>query len=207
MLAMPAGPLYATDITAKIVWLGSVTSQETDIRSAPVTEIQATYAGHEGAVHSGETRASCVRVKDLYEEGTEIRNVRQFSVLSAEELAMIATDMGLDDISPEWLGASIVIEGIDDFTHVPPSSRLQTQDGTVLVIDMMNLPCQYPGREIEKDHKGKGRKFVRAAEGRRGVTAWVEREGPLRVGDTFRLHVPFQRAWQPFNAALGAAAE
>ena len=204
---MPAGPLFATDITAKIVWLGSVSSQDENIRSAPLSEIWATYGGQEGTVHGGATRASCVRVTDMYDEGTEIRNVRQFSVLSAEELMLIASDMGLDRIEPEWLGASIVIEGIDDFTHVPPSSRLQTQDGTALVIDMLNLPCQYPGREIERDHKGKGRRFVKAATGRRGVTAWVEREGPLRVGDIMRLHVPSQRAWKPFGAALGAAAE
>ncbi|MEM6942014.1 MAG: hypothetical protein AAF509_18060 [Pseudomonadota bacterium] len=43
------------------------------------------------------------------------------------------------------------------------------------------------------------------AEGRRGVTAWVEREGMLRVGDTLRLHVPGQRAWQPFASAVKAA--
>ena len=200
-----ATPLYPTDITAKIVWLGHVKSQKDNIRSAPQTEIAATYAGQEGAVHSGLTRPSCVRVREMYAEGTEIRNVRQFSVLSAEELALIAADLGLEKIEPEWLGASIVIEGIDDFSHVPPSSRLQNEDGTALVIDMQNFPCGYPGREIEKDHPGQGRKFAKVAQGRRGVTAWVEREGPLRVGDTLRLHVPRQRAWQPFSAVVKAA--
>ena len=198
-------PLYPTDITAKIVWLGHVKSQKDNIRSAPQTEIKATYAGQEGAVHSGLTRPSCVRVREMHDEGTEIRNVRQFSVVSAEELALIASDLGLERIEPEWLGASIVIDGMDDFSHVPPSSRLQNQDGTTIVIDMQNFPCGYPGREIEKDHPGHGRKFAKVAEGRRGVTAWVEREGMLRVGDTLSLHVPGQRAWQPFTSVVKAA--
>lgn len=166
-------PLYPTDIHARIVWLGQVTDQTEDIRSAAQDTIQATYAGQEGASHAGLTRPSCVRVRDMYAEGTEIRNVRQFSVVAAEELALIAADLGLDAINPEWLGASIVVEGIEDFSHVPPSSRLQNADGTALVIDMQNFPCGYPGREIEKDHPGQGRRFAKVAQGRRGVTAWV----------------------------------
>jgi len=128
-------------------------------------------------------------------KGTEIANVRQFSILSAEEIAAIAAEIGLDRLAPEWLGASIVIEGIADFSHVPPSARLQNGAGTTLVIDMQNRPCVWPGKEIEKDHAGYGKAFKPAAEARRGVTAWVEREGPLAVGDSLRLHIPDQRAW------------
>lgn len=200
-----ANPLHPTDVTARIVWLGAVTSQKDNIRSAPQSEILATYAGQDGAVHAGLTRPSCVRVRDMYKEGTEIRNVRQFSIVSSEELALIAADLGLQSIKPEWLGASIVVEGIDDFSHVPPSSRLQTEAGTALVIDMQNFPCGYPGREIEKDHPGQGRRFAKVAQGRRGVTTWVEREGPLRVGEALRLHVPSQRPWQPFGTVVKAA--
>jgi hypothetical protein len=29
------------------------------------------------------------------------------------------------------------------------------------------------------------------------VTAWVEREGVLRLGEMLRLHIPDQPAWQP----------
>ena len=44
---------------------------------------------------------------------------------------------------------------------------------------------------------GHGRGFKAAAADRRGITAWVEREGMLRVGEEIRLHVPAQRAWAP----------
>ena len=203
---MPA--LKSTDITGKVTWLGRVTEACEGVRSAPLTDVvQASFAGVEGETHAGLTRPSCSRVTSQYPEGTEIRNVRQFSIVSAEELAVIAAEIGLERLEPEWLGASIVIEGIPDFSHVPPSARLQTGTGTTLVVDMQNRPCHYPGKEIEKDFPGHGKAFKAAAKGRRGVTAWVEREGPLKLGDTVRVHIPDQRAWQPQSAALGAAAE
>ncbi|WP_299841842.1 MOSC domain-containing protein [uncultured Roseovarius sp.] len=190
---MPA--LLPTEFVAKITWLGRVEKGGEGIRSVPLEAVEVTYGGVEGEIHAGVTRAACVRVRDQHPEGTEIRNVRQFSVLSAEEMAAIAAEIGVDALEPEWLGASIVIEGIPDFSHVPPSSRLQSTAGTTLVVDMQNRPCIYPAKEIEKDRPGHGKAFKPAATGRRGVTAWVEREGPLRVGDELRLHIPDQREW------------
>ncbi len=202
---MPA--LMATDITARIVWLGLVCDQGAQgIRSGSVERIVAGYDGPKGDRHSGVIRPSCVRVKDMHKEGTEIRNVRQFSIVSAEELSAVAKDMGLDRVDPVWLGATMVIEGIEDFTHVPPSSRLQAPDGTTLVIDMQNRPCQFPAREIESDHPGRGKDFMPAARGRRGVTAWVEREGTLAVGDDLSLHIPDQRVWTHLDKTLSATA-
>ena len=66
---------------------------------------------------------------------------------------------------------------------------------TTLTIDIEKRPCVLPGREIEKDHTGFGPKFKTAAENRRGVTAWVERPGQLKRGDSLRLFVPDQPAW------------
>ena len=128
--------------------------------------------------------------------GTEIRNVRQLAVVSAEEMAEVAATMELAAIDYAWVGASLVLEGIPDLTHLPPSSRLQGPDGVTLVVDMENLPCQEPAVTIEKALPGQGKGFKAAAAGKRGVTAWVEREGVLRLGDVMTLHVPQQRAWR-----------
>ena len=119
----------------------------------------------------------------------------QLSILSAEEMAEVAAEMGLEAMDYAWVGASLVLEGIPDLTHLPPSSRLQGPDGVTLVVDMENLPCQEPAVTIEKARPGQGKTFKRAAEGKRGVTAWVEREGTLRLGDEIRLHIPAQRPW------------
>jgi len=183
---MPA--LIPTDFTATITWLGRVEEAGGTIRSVPLRDVEASYAGVAGEAHSGLTRPSCVRVKTQFPEGTEIRNVRQLSILSAEEMAATAAEMGLDRLEPEWVGASMIVEGIDDFTHLPPSSRLMNAAGTSLVIDMHNRPCQFPAREIEQERAGFGKHYKPAAQGRRGVTAWVEREGMIRQGDAIALH-------------------
>ena len=189
--------LMPTDHTAKIVWMGKVPQDRPDIRSRPITAAYASYAGFDDDFHAGLTRPSCVRVKSQHPQGTEIRNVRQFSILSAEELDFIARQIGVAELDPVLLGASIVVEGIADFTHIPPSSRLQADCGTTIVVDMQNGPCNLPAREIEKVAPGHGKGFKAAAMGRRGVCAWVERQGDLKVGDRLRLHIPGQRAWQP----------
>ena len=95
-----------------------------------------------------------------------------------------------------------MVEGIPDFTHVPPSSRLQATSGATVVIDMENRPCMYHGKEeVELHYPGKGKLLQSVLKGRRGVTAWVEREGQLKVGDSLTLHVPDQRAWMPHDGS------
>ena len=190
---MPA--LIPTEFEGTITWLGRVQAAPAQLASTPDTQVFAGFAGAEGDVHGGLTRPACSRVSGQYPRGSEIRNVRQFSVLSAQELALIAAEMGLDQLDPGLLGASLVISGIPDFSHLPPSSRLQADSGATLVVDMQNRPCLLPAKGIERAHPGFGKKFKPAAQGRRGVTAWVEREGMLRLGAKVRLHVPDQRAW------------
>ncbi len=188
--------LRETNFTAEVVWLGHVPAGDS-IRAQAVGSLQLDFSGDAGARHEGVNRASCVRVKNLYPQGTEIRNVRQLSVLSAEEMDATAAEMGLKNLDPSFLGVSILLRGIPDFTHIPPSSRLQGPDGATITVDMENRPCVIPGREIESDLPGHGAAFKPAAEGRRGVTAWVERPGKLNLGDKLKLFVPDQRSWAP----------
>ena len=194
---MPA--LIPTEYTARVTWLGRVPHRDNADRivGEPVASMELTFAGLQGEHHAGLTRPSCSRVTAQYPKGTEIRNTRQMTVLSAEEMAKIAETLGLEMLDPAWLGASLVLEGIPDFSHVPPSARLQGESGATLVVDMQNRPCQYPARTIEAARPGHGKAFKAAAKGLRGVTAWVEREGSLSLGEEIRLHIPDQRGWQP----------
>lgn len=196
---MPA--LKPTQYSGTITWLGRVTDRDAKLESDALTEIMARFDGPEGEAHGGLTRPSCSRVLGQYPRNTEIRNTRQFAIVSAEELAAIAAEMGLADLDPTLVGASMVIIGIPDFSHLPPSSRLQADNGTTLVVDMENRPCTLPARPIEARHPGLGKSFKPAAKDRRGITAWVEREGLLRVGASIRLHVPDQRGWQHLDGA------
>ncbi len=199
---MPA--LKPTDHYGRIVWLGHVTQpvdKDLLIHGAPLQEMRLTFAGYAGEVHGGLTRASCSRVSAQHPRGTEIRNTRQISIVSEEDLTAIAAELGLPGVDPAWMGAGIVVAGIPDFTHLPPSSRLQNDSGATLVVDMENRPCIEPATTIENARPGHGKAFKAAAQGRRGVTAWVEREGVLRVGDRLRMHLPDQRVWAHLEAA------
>ncbi|MGJ8628189.1 MAG: MOSC domain-containing protein [Sulfitobacter sp.] len=184
-----------TDYYATITWIGRVPENRSNIRSEPLETAFVSYAGFADDFHSGLTRASCVRVKEQHPQGTEIRNTRQLSILSVEEMDMIAREIGLEALDPATLGASIILQGIPDFTYVPPASRLQSENGTTIVVDVENGPCNFPAREIENDQPGHGKAFKTAARGKRGVTGWVEREGQINIGDKLRLHVPDQPAW------------
>lgn len=188
--------LKGTDYAGEVVWLGHVPAGGS-LRAQPVERLEPGFEGLAGDRHGGATRPSCSRVMNLYPRNTEIRNVRQLSLLSAEELEETAARMGIETLDPALLGASVVLRGIPDFTHVPPSSRLQAPGGLTLTVDMENLPCVLPGREIEAEAPGKGAGFKPAAQGLRGVTAWVERPGTLALGDRLRLFVPTQRPWAP----------
>lgn len=196
---MPA--LIPTSFTGRIVWLGTVPDRDAQLESVSLESLKATFAGPERESHGGLTRPSCSRVTGQYPRGTTIRNTRQFAILSAEDLSAIAAKMGLAALDPALVGATMVIEGIPDFSHIPPSSRLQGGGGATLVVDMENRPCTLPARPIETRHPGFGAKFKAAAKGRRGITAWVEREGSFTLGETIRLHIPDQPVWAHLDAA------
>ncbi len=192
---MPA--LAPTEYSCTVAWLGHVRSRAASLRAKPLASMPLSFAGYDDEDHAGLTRPSCSRVLSLYPRDTPIRNTRQISIVSAEELDQIGAEIGLERIEPEWLGASVVVRGLPDFTHIPPSARLQAENGTTLCVDMENQPCVWPGKEIEIEAPGKGKLFKTAAQDRRGVTAWVEREGTLAVGDRLNLFIPSQRAWTP----------
>ena len=196
--------LKPTDFIGRIVWLGLVRDRSAQLEAEAVAELTATFAGPVGEDHGGLTRPSCSRVVAQYPKGTTIRNTRQFTILSVEELAATAAKMGLERLDPALVGATMVIEGIPDLSHLPPSSRLQGPDGATLVVDIENRSCQLPAKPIEARHAGFGAKYKSAASGRRGLTAWVEREGVFRLNDAIRLHIPDQPIWAHLEAARRA---
>ncbi len=199
---MPA--LLPTRFEGRVVWLGFVPHRDrVEIDAVQLRDMPLGFDGYGPDVHAGETRASCSRVLKQYPKGTKIRNTRQLSLVSAEDMAEIAEKLGLETLDPAWLGASVVVEGIPDFSHLPPSARLQADDGVTLTVDMQNRPCHFPARTIEAAHPGHGAAFQTAARGRRGITAWVERTGILKIGDVLRLHIPDQREWRCLPDARG----
>ena len=192
--------LAPTAIHGRVVWLGVVRDRAPSLESDPVDTMTLAWTGPVGEAHGGLTRPACVRVRAQYPKGTEIRNARQLSMLSEEELAAIAAEMGVPEIRPEWTGANILFSGIPDFTMIPPGARLIFESGAAVAVDMENGPCRHVGAVIDGAHPGRGGAFSRVAQGRRGVCGWVERPGAVALGAAARLHVPPQRVYAPLAA-------
>lgn len=126
-----------------------------------------------------------VRQKHL-KKGLIVRNSRQLSILSLEELALTAQALGVARLAPEWLGANIVLSGLSSLTQLAPSTRLVFESGTSVAIDGDNEPCVISGGAVARalgDQSLKSR-FVKAAMGRRGLVGWVEAEGVIRQGES-----------------------
>ena len=189
--------LIKTNIVGRVEATLVNRDRDATLASARVEQVEVSFGGFKDDSHAGLTRAACVRTKEQYREGTEIRNTRQISILSQEELDEVANTLDLSVVEPEWVGANLLLSGIPELTLLPPSSRLIFSSGASLVVDMENAPCAYPGRVIEEHHPGKGKAFPRAAVHRRGLTAWVEREGSIATGDEVELHIPPQRIYKP----------
>jgi MOSC domain-containing protein YiiM len=160
-----------------------------DFVTRPLELAVVTFAGLEGDRHAGLTAKAGVRQKHL-PKGTEIRNARQLSLVSEEELVTIAKNLGVEQVDYRWLGANMLIRGAPTLTQVAPGTRLVCSSGAVLVIDGENEPCRKAGGAIAKAvgaDVALAARFVKAAHRLRGLVAWVERPGTMRVGDTLRL--------------------
>jgi len=153
-----------------------------------------TFQGIEGDRHGGYTRRSGGR-EPWYARGTEIRNERQISILAADELAMIAAEMGIAEVRPEWLGGNLLLEGVSRLSMLPARTGLFFAGGVTLRIDAQNRPCRFSGRAIMQHHpdrEGLDVAFVKAARRRRGLVAWVEKPGTIAQGEALEVRVPEQ---------------
>jgi MOSC domain-containing protein YiiM len=186
-------------ITGKVETVLLSANRDDGLEKHSVDELDMVFSGIKGDCHQGLTRSSDGRMTKLYERGTPVANSRQVSILSREELAEICQAMEIDDLPPEWVGANIVTTGIPDLTRLPPSTRMVFSSGATIIVDLENGPCRYVGDIIDKYHPGKGRFFVKAAMGKRGVVGRVEKEGKIKPEDDIILHIPVQRIYRHGN--------
>jgi hypothetical protein len=165
-----------------------------DFVTVPVEAIDLDFAGIADDVHGGLTRKSGGR-EPWYPRGTQIRNERQLSLLAPDELQTAANMLLIPEIKPEWIGGNVLVEGIPNFTHLPPRTLLFFAGGPTLKVDGDNHPCRKAGKGIAKHFDGRRdieTGFVKAAENRRGLVAWVEKPGKIALGDEFEARIPEQ---------------
>lgn len=168
--------------------------QADSLVTTPVSEAQVTFEGFAGDKHAGWTRLSDSRTP-FYERGTIIRNDRQVSIVSHEELAQIAGGLEVEAILPEWLGANLCLSAVAQLTRLPPATRIFFASGVVLTVSGENFPCKGPGKIIQAyfpDQENLISRFVSTARGLRGLVGVVERTGVIGVGETVRIEPPPQ---------------
>lgn len=166
----------------------------TDFVTEAVDVLDLGFGGIEGDRHGGTTRRSGGR-EPWYPRGTEMRNERQLSLLSPDELAAVALALGIPELRPEWIGGNLSIEGIANLTWLPARTLLFFEGGVTLKIDGDNGPCRLSGRSVASRFEGREDielGFVKAAKNRRGLVAWVEKPGRITAGETFEARLPEQ---------------
>lgn len=173
-------------MSPRVEFLGIADGPTFETRS--VGSLTLTFEGIPGDRHAGLVAPAGVRQKHVA-RGTPIRNARQLSIVSVEELARIAQALSLGRLEPQWLGANLMISGLNSLTQLAPSTRLKCSSGAIIVIDGDNDPCTSAGGAVERATGviGVRSAFPKAAMGLRGLVGWVEREGVVSVGDTVTL--------------------
>ena len=178
----------ATTVTGTLTWAGW--SPGPDFVTRAVERLELTYEGIPGDLHAGLYRMSGAR-EPWYPRGTPMRNERQLSILSAEELAEVGVDMAIASLDPAWIGGNLVLAGIAQLSALPPRSILMFPSGAAIRIDGDNGPCRSSGRAIAAATGVASHEFdfVKTAKHKRGLVGWVEREGTVSPGDSVRIRV------------------
>lgn len=158
-----------------------------------------TFDGVPGDVHAGTTRKSGGR-EPWYPRGTEMRNERQLSLLAPDELRMIARRLSIPELKTEWIGGNLLLEGIANFTMLPPRTMLFFEGGVTIKIDGDNAPCRIAGRSIADQFEGRADielNFPKQAEQLRGLVGWVEKPGTINLEEAFEARIPPQWIYKP----------
>lgn len=167
-----------------------------------VDHLNFSFDGIDGDYHAGVTRKSGGR-EPWYPRGTLMRNERQVSIVARDELELIAREMGLAELRPEWIGANLVLDDIPSLSMLPPRTLLFFAGGVTLKVDGQNAPCKIAGSAIARnlsnadvDATAIALDFVRVAKRLRGLVAWVEKPGIISNGETLTAKTPEQWIYQ-----------
>jgi MOSC domain-containing protein YiiM len=180
-------------IEGKIAGVYLVPPENPTLESAAAEELHVTLEGLVGDRHFGYSMHANAGRMPYYPHGAEIRNTRQLTIVSLEELAQVAAEIGLERLQPQWFGANLALVDVPDLTRLPIGTRIFFPDEAVLVSQGKNNPCSQIAERVKHYYPGRedlGSALIRAALYRRGIVAWVERAGTIRAADHVRLELP-----------------
>lgn len=156
--------------------------------------IEVHFDGIVGDCHAGPSRKAYSGEREP--KGTVIRNDRQWSAVSDEELADMGERLDLaKPLAAATLGANLCLSGIPDLSLLPRGTRLKFPSGAALTVEEYNPPCRDMSVAVAEKHatrSGEALKpgaWQRAAMGRRGIVGVVDVPGEIRVGDEVIVEV------------------
>ena len=146
-----------------------------------------------GSRHQGWTMPADARVPYL-PRGTTMRGTRAVSLVSREDMAEAAQRLGIAELDPRWIGANVIVEGIERFSFLPRGTRLFCEGGVILSIEAQNAPCRFAGAAISghTDRPSIELDFPKVAKRLRGVVASVEHPGTIAPGCPINARIPEQ---------------
>jgi hypothetical protein len=166
--------------------------------SSEVKSIELLIDGIKGNRHFGQTRQTRGhRENEVFGieiarngEKYEVANWRHWTAVSVDEMRELIISLSLEKLDVDelqlakFLGANLLIEGIQSFTKLPAGTILSFSSGALLKIESENFPCVNPGLEIQRSFPDfKAQYFPKAAMGLRGVVGSVFREGDIQSGE------------------------
>jgi MOSC domain-containing protein YiiM len=176
-----------------------------DFQSTRGSQIELVLDGVVGdSQHFGFVRKSSSR-EPWHPRGTLVKNDRQLSIVSNEELLEVASDMEIPRIDPEWIGANLMIAGVPQLSFLPRGARMMFPSGATVFIMDQNAPCRHAGAAINEhypERQALDLLFPKKAGGKRGLVGFVERAGIVREGDPVTIMLPMlQWVYEPKERA------
>lgn len=182
-------------LTAQVtaLYVGSIPGLEKVSQSSLEVKLE----GIVGDKHGGFIRGADSRNRE-YPRASPMRNDRQWSAVSPEELAVIARNLGVPKVEAGWVGANLSLSGIPNFSDLPKGTKLIFPQGVVFVVETINNPCVGPGEVIANKYPDKllqANQFPKAAFGKRGVVGVIERAGMIHCDDLVTVLVYEPKAY------------
>jgi hypothetical protein len=194
-----------TTTAAVIAVLSTAATGRLGFQSAAQAHIDCDFEGIANNRHRGFLRKADARVPYL-KRGTAIRNQRQLSVVSVEDLREIAHRLSLPAaadpaLMAAALGANVIVCGVPALSYLPRGTKLFFPGQAILIAEDQNAPCSLAGEALmvavsaaigvlpNPDHK---RRFAKEAVGLRGLVCTVEHPGRIAAGDLVTARIPAQ---------------
>lgn len=185
--------------TAQVISVHSGSNEDSSKDQHPSIQIE--LKGIVGDAHQSYERSAWAG-GDKQPEGTVRRNERQWSAVSAEELAEISEELDLsEELTATCLGANLCFSGISELSRLPKGTFLKFPSGAELMVEEYNPPCSYMGEKIASLYSTKSGEplsntaFSKAAKLKRGIVGVVEVAGVINSGDEVTVEVYETPSW------------